>query len=1426
MKSIVNPIHIGKILCVLFLLFNYQSQAQPSIPGIVYPVDTIFMVDNPDGSSEPFYFTGTNNYYLMYKPMIMVEDILDGMLDLNQKVVRMWFFMDGTKVHDGYNLQPAPNQYNEAGFQHLDSVMVELAERGLKCIPVFVNYWSDFGGMNQYAQWAGGNSNDFYSDPTMKQIYKDYVSQWINRINTVSGVPYKEDPTIFSWQLTNEGRSTSATVQDYVAWAEEMSNHIRTLDPNHMISMGDEGLFAYTYENVNTINAQRELEGKPLISNDWPYAGGQGDWIGLLNLPNISFGTVHNYATDNWGYGLEWGKVWTSYHIEVAHSMNKPCIMEEYDKAYSGQWSQQADQERADVMTAYSDIIYNENMAGDCSWMLVGLNYHDPVQNGYTLSTIDEAGNPTPVEQLWLYRVLWPGDGHQYSKYDPYTAPVLTSHGQRMLERNIQEAPQPFLQHTPANNSQAVSIVPTFSWHSSQYASSYELVVSANADLSNPVYTKTNIVGTSYQLPNANRLNYSTNYYFGVKAINYIGEIQSSNAGTAFTTEQAPPPIEPFNLLAPLSANTAAIATVFDWEPAINATTYQLIVSEDQSLVNPVIDVVVAATQYVSTVSLAYSTDYYWTVYAQNAEDTLTANSSGSFQTQLPNPGIDNFETYSNNTQLRNTWVVNPGGDPLTISLDANNKSEGSYGLSYAYNFSSYSGIQRTGMDADWTGYEGISFWLHGDGSGRDLTIQFQESSGEYWESTISLNSGTPEVEFLPFSSFANPSWGGQVNGQLEVSNIDAIAIYIGGNAGSGTIYIDDIRAANQSNPGNLPPVANAGPDQTITDSDDNGFETVTLNGSASNDPDGTIVDYRWYENGSEVGSAVEVTLNVAHGVHTYTLVVTDNLGAVGNDQVVITVEAIDNQPPLASAGPDQTIIDADGDGVEQVTLDGSGSSDPDGIINAYVWRENGQQIASGANPVVNLNLGTHTITLEVTDNDGATAQDQVIIVIEESVTPSENIALNKPASVSSTDGYAGNGSAAVDGNLNTRWASAWTDNEWIAIDLQGNYQINQVRIHWETAYGQSYQIQVSDDGSSWNTVFTEQSGNGGLDEFTINAQGSWIRLLGTSRGTQWGYSIWEMEVLGTALNQSPVASAGSDQFITDMDNNNEEAVTLNGTGSYDPDGFVASYEWWEGVTLLGTGENLVVTLPVGVHDITLMVTDDQGATSSDGVVVTVQSNNNMVHEAESASLSLVSVEQDAAASGAEFVNMTADGSITWNVFAANSGTYQVNFGYRLPFGNKTQHLNVNGAFVQDLVFAGTTNTWLETTVEVTLQSGYNDITISKFWGWMHFDYITVVPASGARVDIHQTSEGLDLVTVYPNPASSEFWVSLDATDAQQSVMQLFDLAGNQVFKKVTYLLEGTNDLRFELPDSISPGVYVYQFDGQTFKLDGQLIVE
>jgi len=106
----------------------------------------------------------------------------------------------------------------------------------------------------------------------------------------------------------------------------------------------------------------------------------------------------------------------------------------------------------------------------------------------------------------------------------------------------------------------------------------------------------------------------------------------------------------------------------------------------------------------------------------------------------------------------------------------------------------------------------------------------------------------------------------------------------------------------------------------------------------------------------------------------------------------------------------------------------------------------------------------------------------------------------------------------AVDENLVTRWSSSFTHNQWIYVDLGAPQTVNGVRLNWEAAYGKVYEIQVSEDANTWNTVRTENAGNGGIDDITFDMPATnfrYVRMLGIQRGTPYGYSLWEFEVCG-----------------------------------------------------------------------------------------------------------------------------------------------------------------------------------------------------------------------------------------------------------------------------------------------------------------------
>lgn len=124
------------------------------------------------------------------------------------------------------------------------------------------------------------------------------------------------------------------------------------------------------------------------------------------------------------------------------------------------------------------------------------------------------------------------------------------------------------------------------------------------------------------------------------------------------------------------------------------------------------------------------------------------------------------------------------------------------------------------------------------------------------------------------------------------------------------------------------------------------------------------------------------------------------------------------------------------------------------------------------------------------------------------------NLAANKPVTVSSTETVNLPGVNAVDGDYFSRWSSGYTDNEWITVDLGTVRQIGGVKLLWEYAYGSGYRIQTSNDATVWTTVYTTTTGDGGTDDLTgLSGSGRYVRMQGTARATQYGFSLYEFEV-------------------------------------------------------------------------------------------------------------------------------------------------------------------------------------------------------------------------------------------------------------------------------------------------------------------------
>ncbi|WP_236046187.1 PQQ-dependent sugar dehydrogenase [Paractinoplanes ovalisporus] len=126
-------------------------------------------------------------------------------------------------------------------------------------------------------------------------------------------------------------------------------------------------------------------------------------------------------------------------------------------------------------------------------------------------------------------------------------------------------------------------------------------------------------------------------------------------------------------------------------------------------------------------------------------------------------------------------------------------------------------------------------------------------------------------------------------------------------------------------------------------------------------------------------------------------------------------------------------------------------------------------------------------------------------------------LSLNKPATASSVENATYPASAAVDASATTRWSSAFSDPQWIQVDLGQTYTVSRVRLQWEAAYGSAYQIQTSANGTTWTTARSVTGGNGGEDDNVgLSAPARYVRINGTTRATAWGYSLFTFEVYGS----------------------------------------------------------------------------------------------------------------------------------------------------------------------------------------------------------------------------------------------------------------------------------------------------------------------
>lgn len=188
------------------------------------------------------YYSGTNAYYIGFLTNNADIDLIMSHLQTSGlKVLRVWGFNDVNSIPSAGTVyfqamvpgsSPVINTGAD-GLERLDYVVSSAAAHGIKLIINFTNNWTDFGGMQAYVNFFGGAITDWYTTPAIQAQYQAYIEAVVSR--------YKTSTAVFAWELANEPRCTGCDTSVITNWATTTSAYIKSLDPNHMVTMGEEG---------------------------------------------------------------------------------------------------------------------------------------------------------------------------------------------------------------------------------------------------------------------------------------------------------------------------------------------------------------------------------------------------------------------------------------------------------------------------------------------------------------------------------------------------------------------------------------------------------------------------------------------------------------------------------------------------------------------------------------------------------------------------------------------------------------------------------------------------------------------------------------------------------------------------------------------------------------------------------------------------------------------------------------------------------------------------------------------------------------------------------------------------------------------------------------------------------------------------------
>lgn len=241
---------------------------------------------------------------------------------------------DGVPTRIEPTLQKEPCVYNDTIFAGLDYLLAEMAARDMQAVLYVNNAWEWTGGFSQYLEWATGEPAlipaidgywpfmqkmaDFNTNVQAQELFFENLRNIVSRTNSVTGVPYSEDPAIFSWQICNEPRPFApdqAVVDGFCDWIWKAARIIKEIDPNHMVSTGNEGAIGSNgdYALVERLNSCGDID--YITAHIWPY---NWSWI------------TQEAPQDGIGQALENTCEYIDRHLEIARNLQKPLVIEEF----------------------------------------------------------------------------------------------------------------------------------------------------------------------------------------------------------------------------------------------------------------------------------------------------------------------------------------------------------------------------------------------------------------------------------------------------------------------------------------------------------------------------------------------------------------------------------------------------------------------------------------------------------------------------------------------------------------------------------------------------------------------------------------------------------------------------------------------------------------------------------------------------------------------------------------------------------------------------------------------------------------------------------------------------------------------------------------------------------------------------------------